>query len=855
MSSLGNLVNIDMATNNNINFSPAALPGTVSTPVLGNNIDRAPAPVAPGAGTGYVPAVTQPVIAATKQPVINPPTVVARTAVVIPVAEQPVAAAAAESTTGPNITASNQQRYITILANGAVITNDASSLDFEGSGFTITSSGVNGAVISINAEAGGYGNSNVTTLLAAFGSNVLSTTGNVTGGYILGNGSQLTGIAANYGNANVVANLAALGSNPVSTTGNITSGNITTAGIANIASLAVTGSATVQGSISISDSSTSLSATGNIIGGNITTAGLITATGNVTGNYFIGNGSQLTGIAAGYGNANVVANLAALGSNPVSTTGNITAGNISTGTITTTGNITFTGDSSSAPTLNNFNVNAVSITATAGNLAVINGGAGGESGGYISATRGITATANITGGNLLTAGLISATSTITSAANITGGNVLTGGLVSATGTVTGSSLLGSVISVTANIIGGNVLTGGLISATSTITSAANITGGNVLTGGVASATGNITGGNILTGGLVSATGNVSGNFFVGNGQAITGILFSSTSDATTASLTVDDFYLSAVTALNVSAANNAGYQFDQYSGTNPNIYAVAGSTLAFRLAVTGHPFLIQSSSANYSTGLNHVTTSGTVTTAASAQGQVAGTLYWKIPGDISGTYTYQCSVHVGMVGNIVVSSPTVGLFTSLTATGNITGGNVLFGSGIVSGTGNITGGNILGGANVNATTHTGTTVSVTGNITGGNITTTGLTSTANLSVTGNPATITTANYSIGYLNIPQISLAANTTTALTDSGKHYYSVSASNLALTIANNTSVVWPVGTALSVINRGTANVTVAPGSGVSLYLAGNSSSANRTVTTYGMATVINVAANIWMINGTVV
>jgi hypothetical protein len=164
---------------------------------------------------------------------------------------------------------------------------------------------------------------------------------------------------------------------------------------------------------------------------------------------------------------------------------------------------------------------------------------------------------------------------------------------------------------------------------------------------------------------------------------------------------------------------------------------------------------------------------------------------------------------------------------TISVAGNITGGNVLFGSGIISGTGNIT---------------------------GGNITTTGLTSTANLSVTGNTATITTANYSIGYLNVPQISLAANTTIALTDSGKHYYSVSASNLALTIANNTSVSWPIGTAISIVNRGTANIIIAGGTGVSVYLAGNSSAGNRFVTTYGMATVMNVAANIWMINGTV-
>ena len=62
-------------------------------------------------------------------------------------------------------------------------------------------------------------------------------------------------------------------------------------------------------------------------------AGVVSATGNITGNYFVGNGSQLTGIVSSYGNANVVANLAALGSNPVSTTGNITAGNIIAGNL------------------------------------------------------------------------------------------------------------------------------------------------------------------------------------------------------------------------------------------------------------------------------------------------------------------------------------------------------------------------------------------------------------------------------------------------------------------------------------------------------------------------------------------
>jgi hypothetical protein len=102
-------------------------------------------------------------------------------------------------------------------------------------------------------------------------------------------------------------------------------------------------------------------------------------------------------------------------------------------------------------------------------------------------------------------------------------------------------------------------------------------------------------------------------------------------------------------------------------------------------------------------------------------------------------------------GNIAATNHTG---TTVSVTGNITGGNVIItgvlvdnignlelqstatngninltpnGVGIVGITtslsvaGNITGGNVLGGANVNATTHTGDTVSVTGNVTGGNV--------------------------------------------------------------------------------------------------------------------------------------
>ena len=124
----------------------------------------------------------------------------------------------------------------------------------------------------------------------------------------------------------------------------------------------------------------------------------------------------------------------------------------------------------------------------------------------------------------------------------------------------------------------------------------------------------------------------------------------------TASLTADLFYLPAITRLDVTANGISAYRFDQYSTTdNPTIYAISGTTIAFNLAgASGHPFLIRYSGANYNTGLVHVTTAGVVTTGTNAQAKQSGTLYWKIPAGISGTYGYLCQSHGGMNGTITV---------------------------------------------------------------------------------------------------------------------------------------------------------------------------------------------------------
>jgi len=277
----------------------------------------------------------------------------------------------------------------------------------------------------------------------------------------------------------------------VSATGNVTGGNVNTAGAVS-ATANITGGNVLTGGL-ISATSTITSAA-NITGGNLLTGGVVSATGNIIANpssFFIGNGSQLTGVAASSANFPV--------SNGTSNINAAVNANITVGVSGTSNVAVF------APTgVFVTGVNSVSGNITGGNLLTA---------GLISSTGTITSAANITGGNLLTAGLISATGTITSASNITGANIVTAGQVTATGNVTGGNVnTAGVVTATGNITGGNILTGGLISATSTITSAANITGANIVTAGQVTATGNITGGNILTPGLISAAGlATSGN--------------------------------------------------------------------------------------------------------------------------------------------------------------------------------------------------------------------------------------------------------------------------------------------------------------------------------------------------------
>jgi hypothetical protein len=151
--------------------------------------------------------------------------------------------------------------------------------------------------------------------------------------------------------------------------------DLSNSGIAN------TGNITVSGIIT---------ATGNVTGGNILTGGVVSATGNVTGNYLLGNGTFITGLSASkIFNGTSEANIGTSGGNA-----NISIGGTS---------------------------NVVVVATT---------------GAYVTGLTSVTA--NVIGGNILTAGIMSST-----------GNATHGNLTVSTGTVT----LGNIVNANGNAVG------------------------------------------------------------------------------------------------------------------------------------------------------------------------------------------------------------------------------------------------------------------------------------------------------------------------------------------------------------------------------------------------------------------
>jgi len=582
--------------------------------------------------------------------------------------------------------------------------------------------------------------------------NDVSAGGNVSGTYIFGNGSQLTGLPATYSNANVAAYL------PVYS-GNLTAGNISVTG---------------------SSQAASYSATGNVTGGNILTGGLLSVTGNVTGGNLISktyitaangiessstySGPYTDGVVLDYltGNARIsagsadgiqffnggVANTALGGFNSAgsfSATGNVTANNINTTSlISATGNIVTAGyfvgnfagnitgnlvvPGSNTDVLFNTNGNSDAVAGMtynkgtntfivlgtvssqgntiAGNVVTV----GTVTAALVSATGNITGSYILGNGSQLT-GLPATYSNANVAAylptysgNLTAGNIsVTGSSQAASYSTTGNVTAGNIInsgseSVTGNITGGNILTAGLISATgglntnTTVIATGNIRGGNIISNGLITATGSITGNGILSTGVVSAAGNIAGAYV------------SAANDINSGG--------------NVSAVGYTGTLISVTGNiTGGNIITLGNVTGNYILGngsqLTGLP--ASYSNANVATflanfGSNTISTTGNVTA-----GNIINSGSESVTGNITSGNIITTLISAAGVFSANIGNSGSNIFGSIiSASGNITAGNII-NSGNESVTGNITGGNLSVGT---GTVTVGNIVNANGNAVG-----------------------------------------------------------------------------------------------------------------------------------------
>jgi hypothetical protein len=515
--------------------------------------------------------------------------------------------------------------------------------------------------------------------------------------------------------------------------------------------------------------------TGNTVSGNIATAGLISATGNVIGNYFLGNIACATGYNSNsiYNGTSNVLIASANGNITMSVDGTpnvvvVTSTTVQTNNISTTGNAIVGGDLVVNGNLVYVNVADLNVEdpiiglgrgANNAPLTTDDGKDRGEqlwyyagseksaftgydnSAGKILLATDVTITNEIVTvnnlGNLVIGNLEGSGSSVTGTA--TAGNVLTGGVVSATGTVTGGNVAtGGTVSATGTATAGNVLTGGIVSATGTgtfgnvatggtVSASGDITGGNLVTGGQVTASGTITGGNVATAGTVTATGTITG------GNVLTGGVVSATGTGTFGNIDTAGV-VSATGTITGGNVLTGGVVSATGTGTFGNI-DTAGVVSATG-NITGGNILF---------GSGYISGTGNV---------YAG----NFVGNISGNLTAPGANTDVVFNDAGVANATAG-FTfnktsnAVTVAGTVTGGNVATGgtvsatgtgtfgnidtAGVVSATGTITGGNVA----------TGGTVSATGTGTFGNVLTGGL-----ISATGNviasnviTATVTTAS--------------------------------------------------------------------------------------------------------------
>jgi len=106
---------------------------------------------------------------------------------------------------------------------------------------------------------------------------------------------------------------------------------------------------------------------------------------------------------------------------------------------------------------------------------------------------------------------------------------------------------------------------------------------------------------------------------------------------------------------------------------------------------------------------------------------------------------------------------------------------------------------------------------------------------------------------VGYINIPQNSQSAAYTLVASDAGKHIFhpSTDANARTFTIPANSSVAYPIGTAISFVNMTSQVISIAITTDT-MYLAGTGTTGTRSLAQYGTATALKMTSTTWIISG---
>jgi len=160
-------------------------------------------------------------------------------------------------------------------------------------------------------------------------------------------------------------------------------------------------------------------------------------------------------------------------------------------------------------------------------------------------------------------------------------------------------------------------------------------------------------------------------------------------------------------------------------------------------------------------------------------------------------------------------------------------------AGTVSSAGNVTGGNILTAGLISATSN----ITSAANVSGGNITTSGV-----VSATGNISGNVIIDSRGDVRNLPINTQNTGYTLTANDAG---------NVVNMTTGNVTVpasvfATPFGQAITIFNNQNSSNAIVQGSGVTLRLAGTAATGNRTLARYGLATVVCVSANTFVISG---